>query len=69
MFLIQYFCPRRQKKLGTKNICMVRLEFQCIETEISARRGSSLSMVGLESHFTKMIWCLFLISVDAFLLH
>ena len=56
MFLIQYFCPRRQKKLGTKSICMVRLEFQCIETEISARRDSSLSLVGLESHFTKMIW-------------
>ena len=35
---------------------MVRLEFQCIETEISAHRDSSLSMVGLESHFTKMIW-------------
>lgn len=38
------------------NIYMVRLEFQCIETEISARRDSSLTMVGLESHFTKMIW-------------
>ena len=56
MFLIQYFCPRRQKKVRKKNICMVRLEFQCIETEISARRDCSLSIVGLESHFTKMIW-------------
>ena len=56
MFLIQYFCPRRQKKVRKKNICMVRLEFQCIETEISVRRDCSLSIVGLESHFTKMIW-------------
>ena len=37
---------------------MVRLEFQCIETEISARRDSSLSMVGLESHSAEIIWYL-----------
>lgn len=38
------------------NIYMVRLEFQCIETGISARRDSSFSIVRLESHFTKIIW-------------
>lgn len=56
MFLTQYFSRRRQKSKSQLSIYIVRLEFQRIETGISARRNCSLSIVRLESHSTEIIW-------------
>ena len=56
MFLTQYFSRRRQKSKSQLSIYIVRLEFQRIETGISARRDCSFSIVKLESHSTEIIW-------------
>ena len=56
MFLTQYFSRRRQKSKSQLSIYIVRLEFQRIETGISARRNCSFSIVKLESHFAGINW-------------